>query len=102
MEYPDAYGRFAWRVLARTLSYAASLLPEVGTRIVPVDEAMKLGYNWTRGPFEMIDALGADWFKSRLRADDMPVPELLERLDAPALYRNAGSHIEKGKRPGGN
>jgi 3-hydroxyacyl-CoA dehydrogenase len=69
VEYPDKYGRFAWRVLARTLSYAASLLPEVGTEIAPMDEAMKLGYSWSRGPFEMIDELGAAWFRDRLRAE---------------------------------
>jgi 3-hydroxyacyl-CoA dehydrogenase len=94
VEYPDKYGRFAWRVLARTLGYAASLLPEVGTRIVPVDEAMKLGYNWARGPFEMIDALGAGWFRDRLRSEGMKVPEILEMLEAPALYRSAEDHIE--------
>lgn len=94
VEYPDEYGRFAWRVLARTLSYAASLLPQVGTSIVPIDEAMKLGYSWSRGPFEMIDALGVEWFRERLRADGMAVPGILDRLDAPALYRRVGNHLE--------
>lgn len=94
VEYPDKFGRFAWRVLARTLSYAASLLPQVGTSIAPIDEAMKLGYSWTRGPFEMIDALGVDWFRERLRADGIAVPRILEMLDAPALYRAAGDHME--------
>jgi 3-hydroxyacyl-CoA dehydrogenase len=94
VEYPDAHGRFAWRVLARTLSYAASLLPEVGEDIVPVDEAMKLGYSWARGPFEMIDELGVAWFKNRLRAEGMTVPAVLETAGDGPLYRAAGDHVE--------
>ncbi|NCF26519.1 MAG: 3-hydroxyacyl-CoA dehydrogenase [Gammaproteobacteria bacterium] len=94
VEYPDEHGRFAWRVLARTLSYAASLLPEVGEDIVPVDEAMKLGYSWSRGPFEMIDELGVAWFRDRLRAEGMTVPGILDTADASPLYRKAGDHVE--------
>ncbi|GMQ75732.1 MAG: 3-hydroxyacyl-CoA dehydrogenase/enoyl-CoA hydratase family protein [Gammaproteobacteria bacterium] len=94
VEYPDEHGRYAWRVLARTLSYAASLLPQVGTDIVPIDEAMKLGYNWSRGPFEMIDELGVAWFRERLRAEGMPVPGILEMVDGSSLYRTAGDHVE--------
>jgi len=94
VEYPDKYGRFAWRVLARTLAYAASLLPEVGTRIAPMDEAMKLGYSWSRGPFEMIDALGVAWFSDRLRAEGMIVPPIVEMAGSSPLYRTAGDHLE--------
>ena len=94
VEYPDKYGRFAWRVLARTLAYAASLLPEVGTDIVPMDEAMKLGYSWSRGPFEMIDELGAAWFRDRLRAEGLSVPPIVEMVDGSSLYRAAGDHLE--------
>ncbi len=94
VEYPDKYGRFAWRVLARTLAYAASLLPEVGTRIAPMDEAMKLGYSWSRGPFEMIDALGVAWFRDRLRAEGMSVPPIVEMAGSSSLYRTAGDHLE--------
>jgi 3-hydroxyacyl-CoA dehydrogenase len=95
VEYPDACGRFAWRVLARTLSYAASLLPQVGTEIAPIDEAMKLGYSWSQGPFEMIDALGVDWFRERLRAEGMPVPEILDRAGASTMYRASGGQLQQ-------
>jgi 3-hydroxyacyl-CoA dehydrogenase len=87
VEYPDRYGRYAWRVLARTLSYAASLVPQVCTGILPVDEAMKLGYNWARGPFEMIDAMGVAWFRDRLRDEGLPVAPILEAAGAGPLYR---------------
>ncbi len=94
IEYPDRHGRFAWRVLARTLSYAASLFPEVGDEIVPVDEAMKLGYSWTHGPFEMIDVLGVTWLRNRLREEGMAVPQILEMVGESSLYRAAGNHVE--------
>jgi len=94
VEHPDAHGRFAWRVLARTLAYAASLVPEVGDDIVPIDEAMKLGYSWLRGPFEMIDALGAPWFCERLRGDGMQVPAILEKAGSAPLYRAARNRLE--------
>ena len=54
------YGQFAWRVLSSTLNYAAHLLPEVGHNLVPIDDAMKLGYNWIYGPFELLDQIGVD------------------------------------------
>ena len=59
------YGDFAWRILSRSLSYAASLIPEVGDDPVAIDDAMKLGYNWIQGPFELIDEIGVDRFIDR-------------------------------------
>ncbi|MBU2601120.1 MAG: 3-hydroxyacyl-CoA dehydrogenase/enoyl-CoA hydratase family protein [Actinobacteria bacterium] len=77
VESPDAGGVYAWRVLSRTLSYAASLVPTIAPDVTAVDEAMRLGYNWKKGPFELIDDLGAAWFAERLEADGQSVPPLL-------------------------
>ncbi len=55
----DVQARFCQNVLGRVLGYAASLLGEVTDSAQDIDDAMKLGFNWIRGPFEMIDALGA-------------------------------------------
>ena len=85
--HPSPAGRFARRVLARALGYAASLVPEVSDEIVPIDEAMKLGYGWSRGPFEMIDALGAGWFRDLLAAEALPVPPVLDALGDSPFYR---------------
>ncbi len=52
--------RFARNFLGRVLSYAAHLIPDVTTTPQDIDDAMKMGFNWIRGPFEMIDALGAE------------------------------------------
>ena len=47
----DKIGQFAWRVLSDTLCYAALLVPDVNESLVAIDDAMKLGFNWQRGPF---------------------------------------------------
>ncbi len=87
MEHPDKGGAYAWRIMAKTLSYAASLVPEIADDIVAVDEAMKLGYNWSYGPFELMDRLGASWFAQRLRAEGAQVPALLEQIGDARFYR---------------
>ena len=85
-EHPSPAGRFARRVLAHALGYAASLVPEVSDEIVPIDEAMKLGYGWSRGPFEMMDALGTGWFGELLAAEGVPVPPVLEAVGDSSFY----------------
>ena len=87
VEHRSAAGRFARRVLARSLGYAASLVPDVSDEVVSIDEAMKLGYGWSRGPFEMIDSLGAGWFRDLLAAEDLPVPPVLDALGDSSFYR---------------
>ncbi|MTJ79407.1 MAG: 3-hydroxyacyl-CoA dehydrogenase [Telmatospirillum sp.] len=84
---PDRAGRYAWRVLGQTLSYAASLVPEAAADVASVDEAMRLGYNWKWGPFELVDKLGVDWLVERLEADGLPVPALLREVGGKPFYR---------------
>ena len=87
VEHPDKGGHYAWRVLAHTLSYAASLVPEIADDVFAVDEAMRNGYAWKWGPFEMIDQLGPAWFATQLREFDMTVPKLLTQIGAGSFYR---------------
>ncbi len=92
VEHDDKGGKYAWRVLSKTLGYAASLVPEIADDIVAVDEAMRLGYNWKYGPFEMIDRLGPAWFVDRLHTAGLPVAPLLERAADRPFYR-----VEEGR-----
>jgi len=78
LEFNDKTGWYAWRVLSQTLTYAAHHAKEIAHDIVAIDSAMKSGYNWTYGPFELIDQLGVDWLVKKLEAEDMPVPEILQ------------------------
>jgi len=87
VEYPDHTGQYGWRVISKTLAYAASLVPEIGDDIAGIDEAMRLGYNWRFGPFELIDKLGAGWFSTRLRAEGAAVPPILAAAEGASFYR---------------
>ena len=82
LTHGDVGGRYAWKVMSATLAYAAQLAPEIAESIQDVDAAMRLGYNWKTGPFELLDRLGAAWFAERLRAEGRPVPPLVERAAA--------------------
>ncbi len=86
MEAPDIGGQYAWAVLSETLRYTASLIPEISDSIADVDAAMKMGYAWKSGPFEMIDKLGVDWFVAKLKAEGKPVPPILEKAAGKTLY----------------
>ena len=79
--------RYAWRVLGQTLSYAASLVGEAADDITAIDAAMKLGYNWRFGPFELIDQLGADWLAEKLQKDGFAVPPQLAAAKGKTFYR---------------
>ncbi|WP_067735643.1 3-hydroxyacyl-CoA dehydrogenase/enoyl-CoA hydratase family protein [Novosphingobium naphthalenivorans] len=86
-------GAYAWAILGGTLAYAAALVPAAASDVVAVDDAMKLGYNWKAGPFEMIDKLGAKYLADRLEAEGKPVPEMLKIAGTRTFYR-----VENGKR----
>ncbi len=59
--------RFARRVLGKVFAYAASLIPAGTQPPQDIDDAMKLGFNWQRGPFEMMDAIGHDTVRTMIR-----------------------------------
>jgi 3-hydroxyacyl-CoA dehydrogenase len=74
----DKIATFCWNVISQTLCYAASLLPEIAEDPVAVDTAMKQGFNWTYGPFELIDRIGAAGFCDRLHLENRTIPALLD------------------------
>ncbi|MBW2278546.1 MAG: 3-hydroxyacyl-CoA dehydrogenase/enoyl-CoA hydratase family protein, partial [Deltaproteobacteria bacterium] len=95
VEHADRGGRYAWSMLSQTLAYAASLVPEISDDVARVDEAMRTGYAWKYGPFELIDQLGPAWFKERLVAEDRPVPSLLEAVGDGTFYRVEDGGLEQ-------
>jgi len=58
----DKYGKYAWSVISKIILYASSLIPSVTKDYNNIDEAMRLGFNWTKGPFEMLEELGVKFF----------------------------------------
>jgi len=58
----DKYGKYAWSVISKIILYSSSLIPSVTKDYNNIDEAMRLGFNWTKGPFEMLEELGVNFF----------------------------------------
>ncbi|MCP2503420.1 MAG: 3-hydroxyacyl-CoA dehydrogenase/enoyl-CoA hydratase family protein [Candidatus Thalassarchaeaceae archaeon] len=77
MDCDDKGSDFVTDVLLDTLSYAAYIVPEVSDDIYAIDGAMKVGYNWKNGPFEMMDSIGIKSMVQRLQESNRNVPPFL-------------------------
>ncbi len=73
-------GRLAWRCVADNLIYAVNRLGEVTDLPLNVDRAIRNGFAFELGPFELWDALGVDRVVARLRYEERPVPALVEQM----------------------
>jgi 3-hydroxyacyl-CoA dehydrogenase len=93
LKHDSVHGHYASAVLLPTLTYAAFLVGDAADDIDSIDEAMRLGYNWKFGPFELIDQIGADTLIAALTADKKPVPPILQAASGRTFYR-----VEAGKR----
>lgn len=94
LEGDDQLSQFAWRVLARILTYSASLVPDVTHSPQDIDDAMKLGYNWVQGPFEMMDTIGTGKLVRRLEAEGWHVPEFLRNSAGEPFYAVDGNVLK--------
>ena len=74
----DKYGDYAWSVLSKIIKYASSLVPGITKEFNDIDEAMRLGFKWAKGPFEMLDEIGVKNFFDK--ADDIKGNNFLENL----------------------
>ena len=76
----DRAAAFLWPLLGRTLIYAARVLPEISDDVVSVDRAMRWGFRWELGPFELWDALGAEHVARRLAEMGTAIPPAVEAV----------------------
>ena len=74
----DKYGEYAWLVISKIIKYASSLVPGITNKFNDIDEAMRLGFNWTMGPFEMLKEIGVENFFNRI--DEYKNNKFLENL----------------------
>jgi 3-hydroxyacyl-CoA dehydrogenase len=88
---PDRGGQFAWKILKKILLYSAEKVPEISDDIVNIDRAMKWGYNWELGPFELWDAIGLKSSLKRMEKEGDQIPPLVEKL----LSKGCSSFYEK-------
>src|SRR5947207_3609647 len=76
----DKAGAFLWPVLADLWTYSANHVPEISDTIVEIDRAMRLGFNWELGPFELWDAAGVDATVARMKKEGRPIAANVEKL----------------------
>ena len=101
LDHPGRAGRYAWKVVSRTLAYSASLVPEIADDPASVDEAMRLGYGWKFGPFELIDKIGPQWLAHKLAAEkSVPVPPLLTAAAEKQGFYRIENGVEESLVPG--
>jgi len=74
----DKYGEYSWSVISKIIKYASSLVPGITDKFNDIDEAMRLGFNWAMGPFEMLKSIGVNEFFNRI--DDFKNNDFLENL----------------------
>ncbi len=76
----DKAGQFLWSALSDLWTYSANRVPEISNSIVEIDRAMRLGFNWEFGPFELWDAAGVEATVARMKKEGKPVAANVERL----------------------
>ena len=74
----DKYGEYAWSVISKIILYASSLVPQITDEYNDIDEALRLGFNWSMGPFEMLEAIGLQNFF--LKIDSIENNKFLQNL----------------------
>jgi len=90
----SAEGELAWQIFGGTLQYAAGLIPEIADDVINIDNAIRWGFNWVKGPFEMIDHLDSRRVIDRILGEGKELPAMLEVLHNSgfeSFYRNDGS-----------
>lgn len=76
----DKAGQFLWTTLSELWTYSANRVPEIADSIVEIDRALRLGFNWEMGPFELWDAVGVKPSVERMKKEGRPVPTNAEKL----------------------
>jgi 3-hydroxyacyl-CoA dehydrogenase/enoyl-CoA hydratase/carnithine racemase len=77
---PDKASSFVWSAFCDLWNYSANRVPEIADSIVEIDRAMRLGFNWELGPFELWDACGIEGTVARMKSEGKPIAANAERL----------------------
>jgi 3-hydroxyacyl-CoA dehydrogenase len=76
----DKAQQFLWSAISETCLYAARRVPEISDNLVDVDRAMRWGFGWELGPFEMVDALGLSAFVAQAQQEGRAIPALIQKV----------------------
>ena len=94
----DKAGAFLWSALSDLWTYSANRIPEISESIVEIDRAMRLGFNWELGPFELWNVAGVEATVARMRKEGRPIAPNVEKLLAAG---HEGWYIDDAKSPSG-
>ena len=90
----DRVGELLWNVISPTLVYSAELLGEIADDIMAIDQAMKWGFGWQLGPFEIWDAIGVEKSVAKMEEEGVSVPvwvkEMIENGQT-SFYKEGGN-----------
>jgi 3-hydroxyacyl-CoA dehydrogenase len=92
----DKAAAFYWEILPDIWLYTANRIGEISDSIADIDRAMRTGFNWEMGPFEMWDAAGVAGTAAKIRASGRDLPEAVNQLlnaGANSWYRNQGAEV---------
>jgi len=76
----DKAQQFLWGALSEMCLYAARRVPEISDHIVNVDRAMRWGFAWELGPFEIMDAIGVKAFAGQVQKEGRTPPGGIEKV----------------------
>ncbi|KRG15178.1 3-hydroxyacyl-CoA dehydrogenase [Virgibacillus soli] len=76
----DPAGQFLWKIIAPVLAISAELVGEIADDLVAIDQAMKWGFGWKSGPFELWDAIGVERAAKKMEKEKIPVPQWIQTM----------------------
>ena len=76
----DKAQQFLWSSISETCLYAARRVPEISDRVEDVDRAVRWGFVWELGPFQIMDTLGVDAFAAQIKKEGRTLPPAIEKL----------------------
>ncbi len=74
--------KYIWNVMGDTLLYACNLVPEISDDILNIDRAMKWGFGWRKGPFEILDEIDPTNFIAKCKKENIEIPKILNVLES--------------------
>lgn len=81
MVYDDSNeGKYCWAIMRDTLIYSAEKVPEITEDFKAIDDAMRWGYNWELGPFQIWDKIGLTKSIERMEAEGFTVPAWVKEV----------------------
>lgn len=83
----DEAAKFARKVIFDAFNYASSLVPEITDDIICIDRAIRLGFGWKLGPFEMMDKMGPSWIRDQFKAEGREISKLLMLVGDSTFYK---------------